>query len=77
MSNDQKPARIKIVNGGTPANVRGNAAKTPAPTPEPAVSSTPPASQTNRLVLLGAVVFLLGCAIGGVTLAAWPHVGMG
>lgn len=77
MSNDQKPARIKIVNGGAASRDRGNAATSPAAEPESPVLSAPPAPETHRVVRLGVVVFLLGCMIGGAMLAAWPHMGMG
>ena len=71
MSNDQKPARIKIVNGTAPARAENKASKDAvAKLPPPVPIVTP----TRRVMRLSAIMFLVGCAIGGVGLAAWPHL---
>lgn len=74
MSNDQKPARIKIVNGAAPARA-GNAGLTDPVAEIP--STVPLVIPTKRLMRLNAILFILGCAIGGIALAAWPQLTAG
>ena len=68
MSNDQKPGRIKIINGRAPARTGRNASVIPS------TETETPAQPPKRTMPGGAILFLLGCAIGGAALAAWPHV---
>lgn len=68
MSNDQKPARMKIVSGSAPARAPRDIAKAVVAEPEAA------AEPVDRAMRAGVIVFLLGCLLGGAALAAWPHV---
>lgn len=68
MSNDQKPARIKIINTGAPARAPVDGSKRQVAAPVTV------AEPTTRAMKTGPIVFLLGCAIGGAALAAWPHI---
>lgn len=71
MSYDQKPSRIKLVSGG---------GQTPVPAPTAPVGGQPAgdaaAGQTpkRRSGVMVAVLFLIGSALGGAGLAAWPHI---
>jgi len=65
MSYDQRPARIRVVGNGAPAETlrrrRGDTAA-------PAADAAAPELARPRLALLPAALFLLACAIGGVAL---------
>ena len=80
MSYDQKPSRIKLVsNGGSAAAPESETALLPdadAPTGTDIASQedVPDARAGLGLSPLAVVVFLCGCIIGGVSLAAWPHL---
>lgn len=72
MSHDQKPARVRVIGGGTDPGRRrtdaaalgGRFASGPAPRVKPAV-----AKATGRISLWLAVLFLIGSLIGGVVQA--------
>lgn len=69
MSNDQKPARIRIVSSGA-LSQSPDTASVVAPRSE---SVDPAAKPAERATLLPAMLFLGGCVIGGAGLTAWPH----
>lgn len=73
MSHDQRPARMRIVNqapvvsgGGQRRNdtaVAGDASGTAA------TAGTPAAAKSGGFPLFGTILFLIGCAAGGVGVA--------
>lgn len=69
MSNDQKPARIRIFKSGALSQTRVTAPIV-APAAESAGSNAPPA----RTSMLPVMLFLGGCALGGAGFAAWPYL---
>lgn len=70
MSNDQKPARIRIVSSGAPTQSRRTA---PIASLD-AEHADPGAMPGRRVGFLPVILFLGGCVIGGAGLAAWPHL---
>ena len=66
MSRDQKPGRIRVIAGAQapdhPMRRAGDLAPATAPTSEPAVLET---SSKRGPGLLTALLFLVGCAVGG------------
>lgn len=80
MSYDQRPGKLRVVQqkGGAPAPQQAGedatagdaAAGLPAP-------GTAPATGSEKLPLLGAALFLLACAGGGVALAVIRPFGIG
>lgn len=80
MSYDQRPGKLRVVQqkGGAPAPQQAaedaTAADAAAGVPAP---GTPPATGAEKLPLLGAALFLLACAGGGVALAVIRPFGIG
>lgn len=70
MSNDQKPARLRIVSSGAPTQSRRTAPIAPLTD----TSTGPAGMPAGRWGFLSMILFLVGCAIGGAGLAAWPHL---
>ena len=82
MSNDQKPARMRVVSGGAAAAApqrrlsdAAGAGGVAAPVPAKAAGAPAAASsaRTGKLVAVLAILFVAGCAIGG---AALPLLGL-
>lgn len=81
MSYDQRPGKLRVVQqkGGAPAPQQAGedaaaAADAAAGLPAP---GTAPATGSEKLPLLGAALFLLACAGGGVALAVIRPFGIG
>lgn len=72
MSQDQKPARIRAVAASTrdavqeaqPAGTAGNGA----------AGDNRTTASPRPSILPGVLLYLIGCAIGGVALVAMPHM---
>ncbi|MBB3032460.1 hypothetical protein [Alteriqipengyuania lutimaris] len=80
MSYDQKPSRIKLVSNGGTAHAPGNAPVDTRPL-EQAIQDVvdnaqqqPATAPARRFSIMSVILFLLGSAIGGAGLVAWPHL---
>lgn len=75
MSRDQRPARVKLVDGASPAvpGSRSGVTEKSEKNGDPAAadSATPPSSG-----LLFGAIFLIGCMIGGAGLSLLPMLGL-
>tara|TARA_B100000749_G_scaffold253078_1_gene219738 strand:- start:1383 stop:1619 length:237 start_codon:yes stop_codon:yes gene_type:complete len=75
MSYDQKPARIKLVANSGAVGAPGAEAQ-PASAVEQAgegVQAVAEETAGRGLSLFSVILFMVGCAIGGAALAAFPH----
>lgn len=79
MSSDQRPGKIKIVQA-TPVSARAagnqkNTASGNSASQTTAASDTENAEQPQKSGMLNAILFFVGCGVGGALLVAWPHIG--
>lgn len=72
MSSDQRPGKVRVFSSNaamaTPARRRGDPQPATVPAVEPVASAREDVARPGRTLLL-AVLFLLGCAIGGAVIA--------
>jgi hypothetical protein len=76
MSQDQRPGRVRVFSTGAPANTpqRRHTDRQPIVENTPAAATgTAPA---RRLTIVGALLFLVGSAIGGVVATRYGLAGM-
>ena len=74
MSHDQKPSRMKIVSAAGQQTSPGGANLESSATGQSldvAASGQQPKGKSGLMI---AILFLLGSAVGGAGLAAWPHI---
>lgn len=83
MSFDQKPGRVRVYQSGVSqpgaaagasgaaAEATGTASQTLA-----AGEQSPVEGNGKRVSILAALVFLVGCALGGAGVSALPHLGL-
>ena len=78
MSYDQKPARIKLVSSGSPARAaESGAVALPAEEQSAGNAETVDDAEAGRgWSVMSVIIFIVGCAMGGVALAALPHLAL-
>ncbi|GAB5352447.1 hypothetical protein TMRH483_01034 [Qipengyuania sp. 483] len=73
MTYDQRPSRIKLVSGGAPVPASKDENATPAAVERLVEDSHPDEERVPRSTRMRKILFLVGCAIGGAAVPAWPH----
>ncbi|UYY59703.1 hypothetical protein [Sphingomonas sp. S2-65] len=76
MSFDQRPGKMRVVSDGS-QSPKMRRTDDPAAAPPVAAPVALPAPAKQRLPILGAALFVIACALGGVAVAVVRPFGLG